>query len=74
MEAEFDEEAFFAAVASSGARALLVGRRALVALGLALLTHDYDFWIHIDDIERFNSARPKDAEDIRQLTILKGQA
>ena len=53
---EFDEPAFFRAVAASGARALLIGRRALVLLGLPVLTVDYDFWIHIDDIEAFNAA------------------
>jgi hypothetical protein len=30
----FDEAAFFRAVAASGARAMLIGRRALVALGI----------------------------------------
>jgi len=50
----FDEELFFRAVGSSGVCALLIGRRALIALGLPLLTRDYDFWIHIDDIARFN--------------------
>lgn len=53
---EFDEIEFFRAIASSGARALLIGRRALVILGLPVLTADYDFWIHIDDAERFNHA------------------
>ena len=53
---EFDEIEFFRAVARSGARALLIGRRALVALGLPVLTADYDFWIHIDDIASFNAA------------------
>jgi hypothetical protein len=28
----------------------------LVVLGLPVLTADYDFWLHIDDIERFNGA------------------
>src|SRR4051812_24890282 len=46
----------FRAIAASGARALLIGRRALIALGLPVLTSDYDFWIHIDDITRFVSA------------------
>jgi len=55
----FDEAAFFAAIAASGARALLIGRRALVALGLPVLTADYDYWIHIDDLERFNAALTK---------------
>jgi hypothetical protein len=55
MEAEsFDEESFFAAISRAGVRALLIGRRALIALGLPVLTSDYDFWIHIDDIELFN--------------------
>lgn len=53
---EFDEHRFFAAIAQSGARALLIGRRALVVLGLPLLTADYDFWIHIEDIDLFNKA------------------
>ena len=57
MEAsDFDEIAFFRSIQSSGARALLIGRRALVLLGLPVLTADYDFWIHIDDIARFNEA------------------
>ena len=51
---DFDELAFFRAIGSSGARALLIGRRALVVLGLPVLTADYDFWLHIDDIETFN--------------------
>jgi hypothetical protein len=51
---EFDESAFFGAIAASGARALLIGRRALIALGIPVLTSDYDFWLHLDDIEVFN--------------------
>jgi hypothetical protein len=53
---DFDEGAFFKAVERCGARALLIGRRAMVVLGLPLLTADYDFWLHIDDIERLNTA------------------
>jgi len=53
---EFDEAEFFRSVAASGARALLIGRRALVVLGLPVLTADYDFWIHGDDIGAFNEA------------------
>jgi len=53
---DFDERAFFQGIAHSGARALLIGRRALVALGLPLLTADYDFWVHPDDVARFNAA------------------
>jgi hypothetical protein len=53
---DFDEVSFFGAVHESGARALLIGRRALVLLGLPVLTADYDFWLAIDDIARFNAA------------------
>lgn len=53
---QFDELRFFRAIHSSGARALLIGRRALVLMGLPMLTADYDFWIAIDDIEKFNAA------------------
>jgi hypothetical protein len=57
MEAsDFDELAFFRSIQSCGARALLIGRRALVLLGLPVLTADYDFWVGIDDIARFNDA------------------
>jgi hypothetical protein len=52
----FDEEGMFRAISASGARALLIGRRALVALGLPVLTADYDFWLHRDDIEALNAA------------------
>lgn len=52
----FDETSFFEALASRSLRAVLIGRRALVALGLPVLTHDYDFWIHGDDIGAFNEA------------------
>ena len=53
---EFDEADFFRSIEQSGVRALLIGRRALVALGLPVLTGDYDFWIHIDDVAAFNAA------------------
>jgi hypothetical protein len=53
---DFDEGEFFRAVAASHARALLIGRRALVALGIPVLTADYDFWLHIDDIAALNEA------------------
>jgi hypothetical protein len=52
----FEEAPFFEAIARSGARALLIGRRALIALGIPVLTADYDFWLHIDDIALFNAA------------------
>lgn len=53
---EFDEIEFFRAIERSGVRALLIGRRALVLLGLPLLTADYDFWLHTDDASTFNDA------------------
>lgn len=53
---EFEEAEFFRAIATSGARALLIGRRALVALGIPVLTADSHFWLHIEDIAPFNAA------------------
>jgi hypothetical protein len=52
----FEERQFFAALATSGVRVLLIGRRAMIALGLPVLTADYDLWVHIDDIEKLNRA------------------
>jgi hypothetical protein len=56
QDSEFDEAEFFRAIAASGTRAVLIGRRALIALGIPVLTADYDFWLHIDDIASFNAA------------------
>lgn len=53
---DFDEHELFRAIDASGARALLIGRRALIALGLPLMTRDYDFWLHADDAGIFNAA------------------
>jgi hypothetical protein len=53
---DFDEAAFFRSVAKSGARAVLIGRRALIALGLPVMTRDYDFWLPADDAAMFNAA------------------
>jgi hypothetical protein len=63
---ELDEAESFRSVAESGARALLIGRRTLVVLGLPVLTADYDFWIHADDIAIFNGAA-------RLLQVLKAE-
>ena len=54
--ASFDEEELFSSIARSGLRVLLIGRRALVALGIPVLTADYDLWVHADDVEAFNRA------------------
>ena len=57
---DFDERAFFKAVERCRVRALLIGRRALVVLGRPLLTAEYDFWLHIDDVETLNTASARD--------------
>lgn len=57
MEASsFEPIELFRSIARSGARTLLIGRRALILLGVPVLTADYDFWVHGDDILRFNDA------------------
>lgn len=57
MEGEdFDEGDFFGAIERSGARVLLIGRRALIAIGIPVLTADYDLWIPADDAEKLNGA------------------
>ncbi len=52
----WDELDLFRAIQRSGTRALLIGRQALVALGLPVVTGDYDLWVHVDDVPRFNEA------------------
>ena len=53
---EFTEPRFFGAIAESGARVLLIGRRAMVALGIPVLTADYDLWVAFEDVEKLNEA------------------
>jgi hypothetical protein len=53
---DFDEEQLFRGLQRAGVRALLIGRKALVVLGLPVLTADYDFWLHRDDVEILNEA------------------
>ena len=53
---EFSDDEFFRTLQDSHARALLIGRRALIALGAPVMTADYDLWIHRDDIEALNAA------------------
>ena len=53
---EFSDEDFVRGLAGSGARALVIGRKALILLGAPVLTADYDVWVHIDDIEKLNAA------------------
>jgi hypothetical protein len=52
---EFDEAAFFCGLAIAKVRYLLIGRRALVALGAPVMTSDYDLWIDFDDVEKLNA-------------------
>ena len=61
---EFYDEDFFRTLAASGARALLIGRRALIALGAPV--------IHLILTKRWGS-RPRDLVDIEWLTVLKGE-
>jgi hypothetical protein len=57
----WDEDAFFEAIARSGLRVLLIGRRALATLGIPVLTADYDLWIDIEQIAALNAVlRPLD--------------
>ncbi len=56
MDGGFDEDSFFRVIEASGARVMLIGRRALVALGIPVLTADYDLWLHFDDVELLNRA------------------
>ena len=51
-----DEAEIFGALQESGARVLVIGRRALIAFGVPVMTADDDLWVHIDDIERLNRA------------------
>src|SRR5437762_12120620 len=54
--AQHDDADILVALATSGARLLLIGRRAIIALGIPVVTADYDVWLHIDDIEILNAA------------------
>jgi len=56
---EFSEADFFRELAASGARVVVIGRRAMIAWGLPVATADYDLWVHFDDIERLNLALAK---------------
>jgi hypothetical protein len=51
---DFDEGEFFRSLHQSGVRYLLIGRRAISALGAPVLTSDYDVWLDFEDVERLN--------------------
>jgi hypothetical protein len=53
---EYEDADVLGALAASGTRALVIGRKALIILGLPVMTNDYDLWVHIDDIEKLNEA------------------
>ena len=57
MDADIiEEEELFRAIDRSAARVLVIGRRAMVAIGIPVLTADYDLWVHRDDAEALNAA------------------
>jgi hypothetical protein len=75
----FDEAEFFRALSQSGARVLLIGRRAMIALGVPVMTTDYDLWVHADDAASLNAAvadlglvpnrRPEDARGFGRYVL-----
>ncbi len=84
MEAdEFDEADFFRALAGSGARVLLIGRCALIAIGIPVLTADYELWIPPSDAEKLNDAlaaldmhpsrEPEEARRVGRYAIENGE-
>jgi hypothetical protein len=80
---DFDDAAFFRALQASGARVLLIGRRALILLGAPVMTADYDVWVHIEDIELLDHAfedlghapnrTPGDARKVGRYVIENGE-
>jgi hypothetical protein len=53
-EEPLDEIAFFGAIVCAKLRVLLIGRRALVALGAPVMTQDYDLWVAPEDAPKLN--------------------
>lgn len=68
MDADpFDETAFYTALARSGLRVLLIGRRAVIAWGVPVMTTDYDLWVSAEDAASLNAAlEPLDLVPSRQ--------
>jgi hypothetical protein len=50
-EVPLDEIAFGGAIGRARFRALLIGRRALIALGAPLMTQDYGSWIVLEALK-----------------------
>ena len=53
---------------------MLIGRRALVLLGLPVLTADYDFWIAIEDRELNRPIGDDEREEVLALGTVVHQA
>lgn len=79
----FDEAELYAAIARSGARTLLIGRRAVIAWGVPVITADYDLWIASDEAELLNAAlapldmlpsrSPEEARRVGRYVIENGE-
>lgn len=79
----FDETDLYRAFARSGGRVLLIGRRAVIAWGVPVITSDYDVWIPVDDAARLNAALapldmvptrdPEEARRIGRYVIENGE-
>ena len=69
----FEEDGFFRALTTSGARVLLLGRRAMILLGVPVLTGEYELWVHPNDIGILNGAvapfdlRPNYPPDVARI-------
>ena len=80
---EFDEGEFFRVLAACGARILLIGRRALIAIGIPVMTADYDLWIPSSDAEKLNAAlatlgmfpnrEPEEARKVGRYVVENGE-
>lgn len=78
----FDEADFYRALVKSGARVLLIGRRAVIAWGIPVSTADYDLWIPADDADLLNRAvapldmipnrTPEDARKVGRYVLENG--
>jgi hypothetical protein len=79
----FDEAELYAAIAASGARTLLIGRRAVIAWGVPVITADYDLWVAADQAELLNAAlapldmlpnrSPEEARRVGRYVIENGE-
>jgi hypothetical protein len=79
----FDESEFYGLLAGSGARVVLIGRRAVIAWGVPVITSDYDVWIPSTDAELLNRAlakldmvpnrSPEEARSVGRYVIENGE-